>query len=173
MDYTHLYGDIINKYPPLVNQRQMAEICKTTVTTVRTLMKNSEIPYQKRNDRLLHWYEIKLNDVLKYLYEKDCRQEANSSFMVELKRFYKEQLIKYPDVVTVQDVVKITGYSDTAVVNWVNRRLLQAYRGKKYKIPKIYLIDFLCGVYYRQITRKTKIHNDTMQIFFNRNKLKK
>ena len=171
MDYTHLYGDIIEKYPPFVNQKQMAKICKITVSTVRTLIKNSEIPFKKRNEKLLHWYEIDLNDALKYLYEKECRQEIKSPYMVKLRNFYKKHLITYPDVLTVKEAMEITGYSDTAIENWVNKDLLCAYKGTKFKIPKVYLIDFLCGVYYRQIRRKTLIHKETMQIFLSEYKL--
>ena len=173
MDYMNLYIDIINKYPPLVNQKQMAEICKMGVRTIRALIKNSKIPCQNRTDGFNSWYEIKLTDVLKFLYEKECRQDIKSSYMVKLRRFYKEHLTEYPDVVTVKEITQITGYVDTTVVNWVNRGLLQAYKGKTYRIPKVYLIDFLCGVYYRQIKRKTIIQNETMQIFLNTNKFKK
>ena len=165
MDYIHLYRDIIDKYPSSVNQKQMAEICKIGVRTVRTLMKNFKIPFQECTDGFNRWYAIKLNDVLNYLYEKECRQDIKSSYMIKLRKFYKKYLIEYPDVVTVQEVTEITGYADTTVVNWVNRGLLRAYKGTKYKIPKIYLIDFLCGVYYRQIRRKSKIQNMTMKIF--------
>jgi len=173
MDYTNLYRDIIDKYPPLVNQKQMAKICKMGVHTIRTLIKNSKIPYQNRTDGFNRWYEIKLNDVLKFLYEKECRQDVKSSYMVKLRRFYKKHLIEYPDVITVKEITEITGYVDTTVVNWINRGLLQAYKGKIYKIPKVYLIDFLCGAYYRQSRRKTIIQKKTMQIFLSENKLKK
>ena len=169
MKYVHLYGEIIDKYPPFVNQKQMAKICKVGVRTVRTLMKNSKIPYQECTDGFNRWYKIKLNDVLKYLYEKECRQDIISSYMVKLRQFYKEQLIEYQDVISVQEVTKITGYTDTSIINWINKGLLKSYKGKKFKIPKVYLIDFLCGVYYRQIRRKSEKQKETMQIFTSKN----
>ena len=172
MDYTNLYGDIINKYPPLVNQKQMAKICKMDVRTIRTLIKNSKIPYKNRTDGFNRWYEIKLNDVLKFLYEKECRQDIRSSYMLKLRRFYKEYLTEYSDVVTVKEITQITGYADTTIVNWINKGLLRAYKGKIYKIPIVYLIDFLCGTYYLQIRRKSNIQKTTIQIFLNKNKIK-
>lgn len=57
--------------------------------------------------------------------------------------YYAKLLSKYKDVVTVQDVVALTGYAKTTVNNWCNRGELKSFRkGQLFYIPKIFLIDF-------------------------------
>jgi len=131
MDYSQHYGDIVKQYPAYVTQKQAAKICRTAIRKVRSLEKHGELRY-KDDVGNGHRHAIALNDVLKYLYQKDCLQTRESEYMTRLRRFYADKLAQRPDVLLTNDISEITGYGHTAVVNWVNRGLLKAYKGSIY-----------------------------------------
>ncbi|MFR2187067.1 MAG: hypothetical protein ACRCRY_06675 [Ruminococcus sp.] len=80
--------------------------------------------------------------------------------------YYEKLLRKYPDVVTVKDVVTLTGYTLTTVHNWCTRGSLKAFqKGLKFCIPKIFLVDFFCSLTFRSITRKSLWHIQTLNDF--------
>ncbi len=80
----------------------------------------------------------------------------------------------YPDVVTVKDVVTLTGYTLTTVHNWCSRGSLKAFqKGLKFCIPKIFLVDFFCSLTFRSITRKSLWHIQTLNEFSRKMKRKR
>lgn len=86
--------------------------------------------------------------------------------MVLMHVYYEKLLRKYPDVVTVKDVVTLTGYTLTTVHNWCGRGSLKAFhKGLKFCIPKIFLVDFFCFLTFRSITHKSLWHIQTLNDF--------
>ena len=84
----------------------------------------------------------------------------------QMHGYYEKLLRKYPDVVTVKDVVTLTGYTLTTVHNWCSRGSLKAFqKGLKFCIPKIFLVDFFCSLTFRSITRKSLWHIQTLNEF--------
>jgi hypothetical protein len=86
--------------------------------------------------------------------------------MVKLRQFYTQKYKDYPDALLIRDVVAMTGYVKTTIVNWMHNGHLKGYnRGKIYRIPKKHLVDFVCSPYYRTIIRKSKSQRADMQSF--------
>lgn len=161
-----IFSDVYQRYPEYVTQQQAAEICEVDVQTIRKWEKSGDLPYVTVIDHLVHYHQIKLDTLLTCLYIKNCLHDGDSPFIVKLRQYYTKKLLKYADGLLIREVSTITGYGKTAVVNWMNRGRLKGHnRGRIYRIPKKYLIDFLCGPYYRQIVRKSKIHRADMQSF--------
>lgn len=80
--------------------------------------------------------------------------------------YYTRLLAKYKDVVTVKEVVDLTGYAKTTINNRCNRGQLKAFRkGKLFYIPKVSLADFFCSLTFRSITRKSLWHVQTLHDF--------
>ena len=151
MDLMRYYSDIIEKYPTYVTQ---TELC--------------EISYTVEQNRLIRTHKIKLTDILEYLYKKECRQELDSPYICAMKEFYERRLIPYPDLLSVKDVQKVTGFSSSAVVGWISRNILKAFQpGKGYVIPKDFFVEFLISPYYRRIKNKTPIQRESLAIFEN------
>ena len=70
-----------------------------------------------------------------------------------MREYYAELLENYKDVVTVREVVALTGYARSTVNNWCSRGMLKSFRkGNLFYIPKVFLIDFLCSVYFRTVS---------------------
>lgn len=83
-----------------------------------------------------------------------------------MRIFYKELLSGYPDVIKVHDIIKFTGFSKSAITNWVRNHHLDAIHYKRmFIIPKDYLLDFLTSDYYLQIIRKTETQIKTLNAF--------
>ena len=162
----NLFPDAYRKYPKTITQQQAAEISRVDVQTIRQWEKSGDLPFVPAVDRLLHYHQIKLDDLLALLYTRRCLHDPQSLYMVRLRQFYIQKFKDYPEALLIRDVVVMTGYVKTTVVNWTNHGWLKGYnRGRIYRIPKRYLIDFVCGPYYRQIIRKSKAHKADMQSF--------
>jgi len=161
-----LFSEILIKYPHTVSQQQAAEICQVDVQTIRKWEKSGELPFIPMIDGLIHYHEIKLNDVLTCLYIKECLHDPESFYMKKLRQFYIQKYKDYSDLLLIRDIVIITGFGKTTVVNWMNNGHLKGYNKRKvFKIPKKYLIDFVCGSYYRKIIRKSKIQKADIRNF--------
>jgi transposase len=161
-----LFSDVYIKYPHTVSQKQAAEICQVNVQTIRKWEKDGELLFTRIIDGSIHYQQIKLDDLLACLYKKECLHDAESVYMKKLRQFYARKYKDYPEALLVRDVVAMTGYVKTTVVNWMNSGHLKGHnKGKIYRIPKKYLIDFVCGSYYRQIKRKSNIQKVDMQNF--------
>ena len=56
----------------------------------------------------------------------------------------------YPDVMTIGEVSKFTGYGPSSVAMWCNKNRLRYFdMGSRYMIPKPYLLDFIMGPYFK------------------------
>jgi len=171
MDLTKYYASIMEQYPEFVNQEQMCEICGICKKTAYKLEYSGKIPYTVEINHLIHTHKIKLTDVLTYLYEKECRQEADSEYMLFMREFYEKQFVDYPDVVLMSDIEKMTGFSKTGITQWIHRNELKPLMNKKglikkgFHVPKEYLIDFLVSPNYRRIKNKSEKQKKDMRQF--------
>lgn len=92
----------------------------------------------------------------------------------DMHRYYKTILSTYPDILTADDVVKLTGYVKTSINNWCRKGHLKSFKknGCNY-IPKVYLIDFFCSPYFRTIVRKSKWHIYILKEFARQRQIRK
>ena len=161
MKLENTYAEIIEKYPEYINQKQMSEICGFTPKTARKYEKMGRIKsttLYNPNNPLIHQHKILLMDVLAFLYRRECREELDSDFIIGMYGFYAEKYKKYSDLLTVKHIMEMTGFSSSAIINWISRKELFAFkRGKVFLIPKSSFLEFVTSPYYRRIKNKTKI----------------
>lgn len=65
-----------------------------------------------------------------------------------LRSFYQKEVAKEPDCLYARDVVALTGFSVSSVRAWITAGDLKAYSYGIHRIPKEYLIDFVCSSRY-------------------------
>ena len=156
------------------------------------LLKSGKVPCEWSGKKT-RCYKIRKEDVKAYLEERAIFPELYSApkgwygthYVARLSKelpedtlrqmhgYYEKLLRKYPDVVTVKDVVALTGYTLTTVHNWCSRGSLKAFqKGLKFCIPKIFLVDFFCSLTFRSITRKSLWHIQTLNEFSRKMKRK-
>lgn len=92
--------------------------------------------------------------------------EAPEQALKNKKLYYTELFAQYPDVLTAADISKAIGYGTTSINNWCRKGHLKAFkRNNVNHIPKVYLIEFCCSIYFRTITRKSDWHIRVLQEF--------
>ena len=62
---------------------------------------------------------------------------------------------RYPDVLSVKQVVRFTGYQSSSVIYWCKLNYLKAFSLERLYIPKAYLIEFLNSIHFRAINQKS------------------
>lgn len=167
-----------NSIPDVITKDQLYRICHISKSTALYLLQSGKIPCEYTGKRT-RCYKIKKQDVIAYLQDRKVFPESYSapagwyggSYPVKMQReippivredmheYYKGLLSKYPDVLTADDVVKLTGYVKTSVNNWCRKGHLKSFKKNGINhIPKVYLIEFFCSIYFRTIVRKSKWH---------------
>lgn len=91
---------------------------------------------------------------------------SEGSSLATLWTFYEDHISSFPDVIQTADIIEITGFSKSAITNWVRSGRLKAiHYKKKFLFPKVYLLEFLTGSYYLSIIRKTDVQKSTLALF--------
>ncbi len=73
------------------------------------------------------------------------------------KDFCESWLADEPDVLTVLEIKRITGYCKSSVQGWIDRGLIIAYQTRRSnKIPKSSLLEFMASDYFRNMHVKSK-----------------
>lgn len=150
------FADVLSVYPDIISTTQVQEICGICRTKAYFLKRDGLIPYEKKRDWLTHYHEMRLMDVLAFLYKKELVEDAVRAC---IRQLYATEIKKYPDVLTTDNVMEITGYGKTSVNNWILHKKLKALkRGKKSFVPRVYLEQFLSSVNYSSIQVKSTKH---------------
>lgn len=94
------------------------------------------------------------------------KKEVSEETLQELRDYYTALLADYKDVLTTQDIVKLTGYAKTTVNSWCNRNQVRHfYKDRTHYIPKVFLVEFFCSLPFRSITTKSAWHRKTLHNF--------
>ena len=160
--------------PEVMNKEQFFRICHISKSTALHLLKSGKVPCEWSGKKT-RCYKIRKEDVKAYLEERAIFPELYSAPKGWYGTHYVARLSKElpEDVVTVKDVVALTGYTLTTVHNWCSRGSLKAFqKGLKFCIPKIFLVDFFCSLTFRSITRKSLWHIQTLNEFSRKMKRK-
>lgn len=76
-----------------------------------------------------------------------------------LRRHLEQQLTDAPDVLTVEQIARFTGYTPHTVSRWCTEgRLHTIQRRPRFMVPKTWLLDYLVSDDYNRITRKSGKH---------------
>ena len=82
----------------------------------------------------------------------------------KLRSRLAKQLAKAPDVLTLQQICDITGYNRHTVSRWSTEgRLKPIMKTPTFRVPKVWLLDFLCSDDYNNICRKSPKHNQMVR----------
>lgn len=171
--------------PDVLTKDQFYQLCHISKSTALYLLRSGKVPCEWTGKKT-RCYKIKKEDVKTYLEKRGVFPELYSApkgwygahYVVRLSKelpedvlrqmrsYYEMLLRKYKDVVTVREVVALTGYARTTVNNWCNQGTLKSFRkGQRFYIPKVFLVDFFCSLSFRSITRKSLWHIQTLNDF--------
>ncbi len=166
-----------DEIPDIITKEQLYRLCHISKTTALHLLRSGIIPC-KRSDKKTHCYQIKKEDVRKYLEEravlaeeftapvgwycsghKATKKEVPPVILEDMSDYYIDRLKAYPDVLTVQQIIVFTGYKKTAINNWCSKGWLKHFTKRRANmVPKVFFIEFLGSDHFRKIRRKTARH---------------
>ena len=171
----------LEAYPEIMTKEQLRIACHISKRKAMYLLQNGLIPCINTGKKT-HTYLIKKSDVLAYLQNRELHPENylvlfprephgnqrinanlanlwNAVSPDRMRSYYTKLLGSFPDLLTVMQVRVITGYNENTIHNWIHHghlRYLDCIVG--WRIPKVWLIDFLCSPYCNGIARKTDLH---------------
>ncbi|MEG0654630.1 MAG: helix-turn-helix domain-containing protein [Hydrogenoanaerobacterium sp.] len=158
MSYEKICANIKVQNKKFLTQEEVAVLCHLSKKTIYKLERSGKLPYAVCLDRLTHTHQIKTEDVLAMLKERHCKQEQDSLYLRTMRRYYKDRLRKEKDVLEMNDIMRLTGFSKSGVLNWLSLGKLQAFRmGKSYMTPKRCLLDFWLSPTHRTIKNKSAV----------------
>jgi hypothetical protein len=166
MDLKEYCKKVKEEYPKYISKEQMRIICHISKRKARYLLLNGLIPC-KNSGKLTRNYKVKIDDVIKYLknreedpqkYKMPCSKKPvhphyrfkKSGFNKEtLLAYYEEIYNEYPDIVNVSDIAKMTGFSISSILKWLQKEMIISFKIKNaYKVPKEFLLQFLVNKYF-------------------------
>ena len=161
-------------YPSYISKEQLCKICHISKRTALRLLEDGSIPC-KSNGKQTRKYQIALADVEAFLLKRQARIKTNPRearnvyrpMSAEMKSLLPhvvtDWLEPYPDVLSVDEVVQITGYGSSSVVKWCKKENLQHYCiGRKFFVPKIWLQEFMLSERFWGIHVKSHIHRQSL-----------
>lgn len=136
------YADILTKYPNMITKEQMYQLCYISKRTALFLLESGLIPSQC-SGKQTHKYTIATSDVVAYLIQRESDPEKftppigwykpdgrmnqvrkasivpqlSPETIEQMRQLFIDILTLYPELLNVADVVEITGYCSTTVVN--------------------------------------------------------
>ena len=167
------YQAILDEYPAVITKEQLYKICHISKRTAAYLLESGLIPCE-RSDKKTRKYKIATEDVVAFLekranapgrfaapqgwrktgYGKGPREQSPDK-LEKLLAYFESLMAPYPDVLSIDEVGELTGYSGSCISKWCAKDYLHHFHiGKKYLIPKPYLLDFMMGPYFRGIKYK-------------------
>ena len=172
----------LDKYDEVLTKEQMRIVCHISKRKAAYLLQSGLVPCINTGKKT-HTYIIKKTDVIDYLcnridhpwmYQVKQSNAAHKRIKFPIKQFpsifdvisekrmrmyYRRKLLEYPDILTAAQIEIITGYCENTVRAWLAKgelNYLDCIAG--WRIPKVWLIDFLRSPYYNKIARKTQKH---------------
>lgn len=157
MDYEAICASVRAQGKRYLTQQEVAALCHLSKKTIYKLERSGALPYAEQVDRFLHTHRIETADVLAMLKQRHCRQGRTDLYIRTMTRYYTRLLRKEPDVLELADIMRLTGFSKSGVLNWLLYGTLPSIRkGRSYLIPKDYLKAFLLSPTYRTIKNKSE-----------------
>ncbi len=176
-----------DQIPDVMTKDQFYRICHISKATARYLLQSGTVPchYTGKKTRC---YTIRKEDVQEYLRKRSNHPEdytatagwygtkrsksigmpkqLSAETLGKLHSYYTALLVNYPDVLSTNEIVELTGYSRITVNKWCNENCVpHFFRKRTNYIPKTLLIDFFCSERFRNISKKTKWHIYTLRDF--------
>jgi len=185
MDMATDYSHLLDEYPEKICQDQFYRICHISKRKAMWLLENGYIPCEDTGKKTRR-FKIRITDVIEYLTRLEDSPESlltppgifssgikyrpknkvvepidSDKFMKMLKKRWSS----FPDALTVSDVIKMTGYCQTTISEWISKeKLFGVWYRNKYLIPKDCLIEYMATKAHR-ITQKSKKHMSLIRKF--------
>ena len=152
-------------YPEEITKDQFYRICHISKKTASFLLETGIVPCRNTGKKTRQ-YKIYLDDIISFLdkreqnllvwkvpkgyYKKKPKEIKKTTVLnyegINIREHFAELISSYDDVLTVEEVATIVGYTTKTIYEWCLRGKIQSFLiYNKRKIPKEYLLNYLCS----------------------------
>lgn len=182
MTPTSDYGQLLSQYPEYISKEQFYKIAHISKQSARALLSKGLVPCVDSGKKTRK-YRIKMEAVIAYLKDREIHPgkyallNTTASHIQEqrvieispenqkmMQVFYHILFRDFPDVLTVVEASKMTGYSMELVRKWCREKKFVYFNmDGVYKIPRISLVSYLTSAEhcYRKIKSQKHIEDMT------------
>lgn len=154
-DYNFLYDN----FPEIISGEQLRKILHISKRKCAYLLKSGVIPCIDTGQKSRCYY-IQLDDVIEYIKNAEDAFEAMKPQIPPegLRERLSDEWHDLPELLTITDVAKITGYTANAVDRWIVKGSLRSVTAQMGLVTcREWLIDFCCKDGYN-IAKKVDRH---------------
>ena len=178
------YSNILKQYPETISKEQLYKLCHISKRVAKYYLDQGVIPCVNTG-HATYKYKILTKDVIAFMKKRDrnpevyhqrdtrklrCSAHKGEWTEKEIQCYQKQVLeltARYPDLMTVDMVVEVTGYTKKTVFDWISAGKLRAFRRKrKYYIPKELVTNYMLSDSFREIGNKCVKHSQLIDQAF-------
>ncbi|MEA5151320.1 MAG: DNA-binding protein [Oscillospiraceae bacterium] len=192
MEPEYNYQKILSDYPATITKDQLYRICHISKRTASYLLESGLIP-NVNSGKKTRKYTIATVNVIAYLKQRRLFPElyaapaglyagnggARHSLLQkdpylylsqegkdQQRTFFYKKANDWPDVMNIQEVCDFTGYTSTSIIRWCEKQFVKSFHiSGRFMIPKISLIEFMVGLHFLGIQRKSENHTALLREF--------
>lgn len=179
------------QHPDGVNKEIFRKVCHISPRLAQYLLESGIVPCETRPQKT-HKYLIATSDMIMFLRDRERHPEkyaipseknesskrklhSNSHRLSTMQlqsitdssytEACRQIITKYPDIMSVRQVIEVIGYSSKKILTWTREKKLTCIniRGHVY-IPKLALYEFMLKDDFRHIRIKSNRHWDLLKI---------
>lgn len=195
MTNTSLKQELLHTYPPVLSLENVRVILRISKRKAAWMMHNGYIKCQI-NEKKTRNYEIKIEDLFAYIDKveqsdpsvkipsglfssRPCKEHHNEQSLIAPcivhqappKEFRDWLINEWQDVdelLSMQDVSKLVGYTEKTVQNWGNKKTLKTtYSQHRYFTTSEWVAEYLITEGYK-VKNKSPIHTQLLLRYYNR-----
>jgi len=182
------YSHLKRQYPGYISLDQFHKICKIAKRSAKYLVDSGIVPAIDSGKKT-HRYQIAIEDVIAYLRRRDREgsmiptglltsgqrepsTRVSFSRLVELgeenqvAEFFQHITTDYPDVLTVADIVKLSGIGKSTILKMLEAGHLKSITNSpKHLIPKAYLFEFVATRRFLALSSDSDAYREVLESF--------
>ena len=157
------YSDLRQKYPAVISSEQLSKICHISKCKAKWLLENGVIPCVDTGKKTWR-FRISIDAVIDYLAKRDAssltvaapsgmfsskpyQKPASPVDLAALREYTKRLWRNEPDVLTVEEASRVSGFSKDTIYHWIHKERLMSIRYMgRHIIPKDELIKAMFWV---------------------------
>lgn len=173
------YKELLKLCPDTISKEQLYKLCHISKRAAKYYL-DLGIIRCTNNGKATHRYTIRTKDAIAFMKNRDADPELfrlsnlrreygehssvrtivyDEETLLIYRKLLEEICAPYPDLLTMKNVMKLTGYTEKTVGTWKAKGAITWFRNdKSYYIPKEYLISFMMSTRFRGIAHKSSEH---------------
>ena len=173
------YKELLKLCPDTISKEQLYKLCHISKRAAKYYL-DLGIIRCTNNGKATHRYTIRTKDAIAFMKNRDADPELfrlsnlrrvygehssvrtivyDEETLLLYRKLLEEICAPYPDLLTMKNVMKLTGYTEKTVGTWKAKGEITWFRNDKtYYTPKECLIDFMMSTHFRSIAHKSSEH---------------